>query len=80
MIWNDAFAAEPFEQGLGEKDRHNRSRESRNRCPRNGTAIIARAAAKERGDALEIIVRAVRVGEKAGGEKKQNENHNRESL
>src|SRR5438552_4810602 len=80
MIWNDAFAAEFFEQGWGEKDRHDRSTKGRDRCPRNRCAIIARAAAEERGDALEIIVRAVRVGEKASGKKKQNENHNRESL
>src|SRR5213076_1729871 len=80
MIWNDAFAAEFFEQGWGEKDRHDRSTKGRDRCPRNRCAIIARAAAEERGYALEIIVRAVRVGEKASGKKKQNENHNRESL
>src|SRR6266536_850360 len=80
MIWNDAFAAEFFEQGLCKKNRHNRSSESRNRCPRNGSAIIASPAPEERRDALEIIVRAVGIGEKAGGEKNQNENHSRESL
>src|SRR5436190_10816179 len=80
MIWNDAFAAEFFEQGLCKKDRHNRSSESRNRRPRNGSAIIASPAPEERRDALEVVIRAVGIGEKAGGEKNQNENHSRESL
>jgi len=73
MIWNDAFAAEFFEQRLRKKDRHDRSSKGRNRCPRNRSAIIASPAPEERRDALEIIVRAVRVGEKAGRQKKKGE-------
>ena len=72
MIWNDAFAAEFLEQSLREKDRHDRPGEGRDRCPRNRGAIMAGSAAEERGDAFEVIVRAVGVGKKAGREKKKN--------
>src|SRR5216684_3916171 len=73
LIWNDAFAAEFLEQCLGEKDRHDRTGEGRDRCPRNRGAIIARSTAEKRSDALEVIVRAVGVREKTSGEEQKNE-------
>src|SRR5436189_6315310 len=75
MVRDDAFGAEFPEQRLREKDRHDRSGEGWNRSPSDRRAIAASTAAKERRHALEVVICAVREGEKAGRMEKKCECH-----
>ena len=75
MIRHDALGAEFLEQTLGEKDRHDRSGEGRNRGPGNCCPIATGSATEERSDSFKIVVRAVGVSQQHRGQHQQDDQH-----
>ena len=70
-IRHESFARKLVEERLRKEDRRDAPSARRQRRPGNGGPITGRPAAEQRCHTFKIVVRAVRIREKACGQKKQ---------
>src|SRR5205807_3971573 len=68
-------AGKPFEQRLREEYGRHAAGKRGDRGPRNGYAIATGATAKQAGHALEVVIRAIGVGQETHREKQQRSQH-----
>ncbi len=64
---DESLTCKGLGQRTGQQDRQNASGERRDRRPGQSGAIADRSAAVQRGNALEVVVGAVAVGEPENG-------------